>query len=113
MKKVLLLIIFCLGNAHGQSTESIDLTSFLEEVREVDLTDASWEYTHLLHYESNTVLHKADEKYKSYLFFKYDYSVSTKHQGKTIKNEWCLDNRIIKFEYRKISEFKVIKRVVL
>ncbi|RMG86845.1 MAG: hypothetical protein D6714_03475 [Bacteroidetes bacterium] len=71
------------------------------------LIETKWRYTYTLHVESNTIIHKADDLYAFYLYFKYDYSYQEYLNGSFSSGHWKLTNRTLHYPFKHIDQFEV------
>jgi len=71
------------------------------------LVETKWKYTYTLQVESNTIIHKADEHYDFFLYWRYDYSYQEYLNGKLTKGMWKLSNRTLFYKFRHISSFEI------
>lgn len=55
------------------------------------LIHTRWKYTYTTHAESNTVIHRADETYDHFIFFRYDYFYLMYLNGKHSTGQWQLN----------------------
>lgn len=71
------------------------------------LVETRWQYAYTLHVESNTVIHKADDAYQHFLYFRYNYSYQAYLNGEFSKGWWSLKNRTLSYPFRNIKEFEI------
>ena len=71
------------------------------------LIETKWRYAYTLHVESNTIIHKADELYDFYLYFRYDYSYQEFLNGSYSDGKWNVNNRTLNYSFKHIKKFEV------
>lgn len=71
------------------------------------LIETKWQYTYTLQVESNTIIHKADELYDFFLYFRYDYSYQEYLNGSFSNGKWNLKNRKLNYSFKHIKNFKI------
>ena len=71
------------------------------------LIETKWQYTYTLHVESNTIIHKADELYDFFLYFRYDYSYKEYLNGSFSSGKWNLKNRTLDYSFKHIKDFEI------
>ena len=71
------------------------------------LVETRWQYAYTLHVESNTVLHKADDSYQHFLYFRYNYAYEEFLNGTFSKGWWSLDNRTLTYPFRNVETFEI------
>lgn len=78
-------------------------------INENKLLQTKWKYTYTTHTESNTIIHKADKDYKYFLFLKYDNTVQTYINGRTIDGLWSLNaaQNELNYDFRKIKSWRI------
>jgi len=71
--------------------------------------NTKWKYTYTTHAESNMIIHKADEEYDYYLYFKYDYSYQMYLNGKLSSSLWELNaaKNELKYNFRNIKWWRI------
>ena len=57
------------------------------------LIHTRWKYTYTTHAESNTVIHRADETYDHFIFFRYDYFYLMYLNGRHSTGQWRLNDQ--------------------
>jgi hypothetical protein len=70
--------------------------------------ESKWRYTYTLHVESNTIIHKADNDYKYYLYFRYDNTYQQFLHTAITRGIWSLKGRILKYSFQQNDEFEVV-----
>jgi len=71
------------------------------------LIETKWKYTYALHVESNTIIHKADDAYDFFLYFKYDYAYREFLNNKLTGGNWSLNNRTLFYSFKHIQKFEI------
>lgn len=102
MRKALLftfLLVF-MGRIKAQS-----FFSFSAEA----LKETKWRYTYTLHTESDMVLHKANNNYQFYLYFRFDNTFQQILNGKSSFGIWLLNGNQLAYTFQEISSFKVVE----
>ena len=71
--------------------------------------NTKWQYTYTTHAESNTIIHKAEEDYEYFIFFKYDYSYQTFLNGNFKEGGWELnkEQNEVKYNFRNIKWWRI------
>lgn len=77
------------------------------QIDERKLVETKWKYTYALHLESNTIIHRAEDTYEYFLFFRYDYSYQEYLNGKFTKGDWQLVNNELLYKFKHIPKFSV------
>ena len=111
MKKTSILnlqigIFFCLIFLFQTAIGQVANNSF-GPIEERLLVETRWQYAYTLHVESNTVLHKADDDYQHFLYFRYNYSYQEFLNGEYDKGWWSLNNRTLTYSFRNVDEFEI------
>lgn len=105
------MILFCCliaaQTSYAQISDS-NATVF-EPINENLFVNTKWRYTYTTHAQSNTVIHKADESYHYFIFFKYDYVFQTHLNGKLIEGVWKLnkEQNELRYHFRKIEWWRL------
>lgn len=110
MNKYLLALLFlCIACGAMQAQEAKDLG--YEPINENLFIQTVWKYTYTTHAETNTVLHKADEEYEHFMYFKYDYSARIFLNGEDISNEWKLNKgqNEVYCPFRRIEWWRIVE----
>jgi hypothetical protein len=76
-------------------------------VDERHLVETKWQYTYTLHVESNTIIHKAEELYDFFLYFRYDYTYQEYLNGSFSNGNWNLRNRTLGYSFKHIKDFEI------
>ena len=97
-----ILILFLIGffsvSGSGQAP--------VKGVRDL-LPETKWKYTYALHLESNTIIHRAENFYDFYLYFRYDYIYEQYLNGKISRGNWSLKDRELFYPFKNIKKFEV------
>lgn len=108
MRSLTLFFAFILGNfffaGRGISQEA-ELSNPTERL----IIETKWQYTYTLHAESNTIIHKAEDKYEYFLYFRYDYSYLEFLNGHISRGGWSLDGNKLNYSFRHVDQFKVVE----
>ncbi len=72
--------------------------------------NTKWKYTYTTHAQSNTVIHKAEEDYRYFLFFKYDNSYQMFLNGKLTEGVWKLnkEQNEVNYPFRNIEWWRIV-----
>ena len=65
------------------------------------LIESKWRYTYTLHAESNTIIHKADNQYDYYLYFRYDYTYQEFLNDRLNQGEWGSERQYLELQIQK------------
>ncbi|MBI5915854.1 MAG: hypothetical protein HY842_10785 [Bacteroidetes bacterium] len=71
--------------------------------------ESKWKYTYTLHAESNTIIHKADNAYDFFLYFRYDYTYQEYLNGKLTKGNWSLNGRTLFYSFQHVNKFEIVQ----
>lgn len=99
-------IFLLISNLHAQSDSTKIAYSTINE----DLfVQTKWKYTYTTHAESNTIIHKAEEDYEYFVFFKYDYTYQTYLNGKFMGGDWKLNaaQNEVQYNFRNITWWRI------
>ena len=66
-----------------------------------------WKYTYTLHVESNTIIHQAEEDYRYFIHFRYDYIYEQFLNDEMTRGRWQLDGSMLDYSFRHIDQFEV------
>lgn len=77
------------------------------QVDERRLVETKWKYTYALHLESNTIIHKAEDAYEYFLFFRYNYTHQQYLNGKFSSGSWGLKGNDLLYSFKHIEKFSV------
>lgn len=102
MRKTLLLtfLFAFIGGIKAQSYISFSADA---------LKETKWRYTFTLHVESDMILHKANNQYQFFLFFRFDNTYLQSLNGKSSSGIWTLNNNQLNYTFQDISAFKIIE----
>lgn len=95
LPQILCYYLLCLGSwvalpAWAQISDST--ARQYSAINEDLLIHTRWKYTYTTHAESNTVIHRADETYDHFIFFRYDYFYLMYLNGKHSTGQWQLND---------------------
>lgn len=71
--------------------------------------ESKWRYTYTLHSESNTIIHRADDNYDFYLYFRYDYTYQEFLNGKFTRGNWSLNGRSLFYSFQHVNKFEIVQ----
>lgn len=73
------------------------------------IMETKWRYTYTTHTQTNTIIHRADNSYDYYVYFKYDHTYQNFLNGKTTMGTWLLNNQKneIYYNFRNIKWWKL------
>lgn len=71
--------------------------------------ESKWKYTYTLHTESNTIIHKADQAYEFFLYFRYDYTYQEFLNGKFTRGNWSLNGRSLFYSFQHVNKFDIVQ----
>lgn len=77
------------------------------KVDERRFVETKWKYTYALHLESNTIIHKAEDAYEYFLFFRYNYTFQQYLNGKFSGGSWGLKGNDLLYSFKHIEKFSV------
>lgn len=97
----LALFVFFYPNANGQQLNPWDLPD------ERLFVESKWKYTFTLQAESNTIIHKADNTYKFFLYFRYDNTYQQYLNGNFSTGSWSLDERTLHYSFQHVNYFTI------
>ena len=103
-RSLLLVALFLSVNLLAQEGEG----SFFRPDEKL-LIESKWHYSHTLHAASNTIVHKAEDQYDYYIYFRYDYSYQEFLNDRLNKGKWKLKGSKLKYNFRDVKEFEVIE----
>lgn len=76
-------------------------------IEESALLETKWKYTFALHLESNTIIHKADDFYAYYLYFKYNHQYQEFLNGKVKGGIWSMEGKTLQYSFKDIDAFEI------
>ena len=103
---ILILLALCTGNTIAQS-DTLGWGTHYPAVDERKIIETKWKYTYAIHLESNTTIHKAEQFYDYYLYFRYNYSYQQFLNGRTTKGTWSLNGSDLFYSFKHIKKFEV------
>jgi len=71
--------------------------------------ESKWRYTYTLHAESNTIIHKADQNYQFFLYFRYDYTYQEFLNGKLTTGNWSMNGRSLFYSFQHVNKFEIVQ----
>lgn len=71
------------------------------------IIETKWKYTYALHLESNTIIHKAEDVYEFFLYFKYNFTYEQFLNGKLTKGTWSLNDNDLFYSFKQIRKFTI------
>ena len=105
IKNTILILLLAAVGIIGQA--QTDFGSIYGPVNEQQLIETKWKYTYTLHTESNTVIHKAENYYDFYLYFRYDYTYREFLNGELSRGTWSLNDRTLFYSFKNIGKFEI------
>lgn len=112
MRKLLALLLILIGlfavdvRAQEGSSKANARGSF-GEIEERRLLESKWRYTYAIHLESNTTIHKAENFYEYYLYFRYNYTYQQYLNGRLTKGRFKIEDRELVYSFKHIKKFVV------
>ena len=108
MQKILLsfLLSSCSLMLLGQQ-EGFKKGDHFFQIDERKLVETKWKYTYALHLESNTIIHRAEDTYDYFLFFRYNYSYQQYLNGQFSKGNWSLADNELFYSFKHIKKFTI------
>lgn len=97
MKRIQQILCYCLvvlGSCLGAPLSAQITDSTVRQypaINEDLLIHTRWKYTYTTHAQSNTVIHRADETYDHFVFFRYDYFFLMYLNGTHSTGQWHLN----------------------
>jgi hypothetical protein len=76
-------------------------------VDERKIIETKWRYTYALHLESNTIIHRAENTYEYFLYFRYNNTFQQYLNGKFTRGNWQLQEDEISYSFKKIPKFTI------
>ncbi len=71
------------------------------------IIETKWQYTYALHVESNTIIHKAENYYDFFLYFKFNFTYEQYLNGNFSKGNWSLHENELLYSFRNIKKFTI------
>ncbi len=97
----------CAGLWGMAAAQISDFDATFGPVDEQRLLETKWRYTYTLHLESNTVVHRADDQYDWYLYFRYDNTFWEYLNGELRQGRWFIEGRRLHYAFRNVPDFKL------
>ena len=79
------------------------------QIDERKIVETKWKYTYALHLESNTIIHRAENAYNYFLYFRYDYTYQQYLNGKFSSGTWSLTETDLQYSFKHIQKFSIAK----
>jgi len=76
-------------------------------VEERRLLESKWKYTYAIHLESNTTIHKAENFYEYYLYFRYNYTYQEYLNGRLTKGRFKVEENQLIYSFKHIKTFRI------
>lgn len=76
-------------------------------VDERKVIETKWRYTYAIHLESNTIIHRAEDFYDYYLYFRYDYTYQQHLNGEETRGTWSLSGSELFYSFKHIQKFEI------
>ncbi len=73
------------------------------------LIETKWRYTYTLHTESNTIIHKSENNYDYYLYFRYDYTYQEFLNDRLNSGNWSLDGNTLFYSFKNVDRFEIVQ----
>lgn len=104
-----LWVALLLMSLHTTAQVSDSLAPVYLRINEHLFINTKWKYTYTTHAESNTIIHKADEDYNYFVFFRYDYGFQTFLNGTLTGGLWRLnkEQNEIMYNFRGITWWRI------
>ncbi len=102
LRKLLLLNFFLLiffQNINAQFYQKFGVNQLIE---------TKWRYAYMLHLQSGMVIHKADQDYNYFVYFKADYSFEQFLNGNLSKGVWAYTSDRLQYQFKDIIDFSVV-----
>lgn len=106
---ICLLLTLTISSQDALSQANVDIDERL-------IVETKWRYTYALHKESNTIIHKAADLYKFFLYFRYDYTYDQYLNSNLSKGTWSLHKNELFYSFKNIQKFEIAeinKRVLI
>ena len=101
-------LFFMPFTGYGQEDDfAVDKGSSFFSVDERKIVETKWRYTYAMHLESNTIIHKADQDYEFFLYFKYDYTYEQFLNGEFDKGIWSINDDELFYKFKHINKFVI------
>lgn len=101
------ILLLCGLQLNAQITDST--ATIYPAINENLFVNTKWKYTYTTHAESNTIIHKADDTYDYFVFFRYDYGYQTYLNGTLSGGLWRLnkEQNEIMYNFRKVEWWRI------
>jgi len=113
MRKLLALLLIFIGifavDVRAQKGSPTNDRGSFGAVEERRLLESKWKYTYAIHLESNTTIHKAENFYEYYLYFRYNYTYQQYLNGRLTKGKFQLEDRELLYSFKHIKKFVVVE----
>ena len=76
-------------------------------VDERKIVETKWRYTYAIHLESNTIIHRAEDFYDYYLYFRYDYTYHQFLNDKHTRGTWSINGSELFYNFKHIKKFEI------
>lgn len=97
--------LLSLTTASAQRAEQ--LKRMYPPVDENKMIESRWKYAYALHTDNNTIIHRADDTYHYYLFWRFDYTYEQYLNGRLTKGTWSLNENELFYNFRNVSKFYI------
>lgn len=99
--------LFCFKSA--AQSDSLGWGTHYLAVDERKIIETKWKYTYAIHLESNTTIHKAENFYDYFLYFRYNYTYQQFLNGRLTKGAWSLNGSDLFYSFKHIKKFEIAK----
>lgn len=103
---ILLLIVHPLAGQETPADETGWGTNY-PAVDERRFLETKWKYTYAIHLESNTTIHKAEDFYEYFLYFRYNYTYQQYLNGRLTKGKFEVDGSELLYSFKHIKQFEI------
>lgn len=108
MRRFILPFIFLTANFFFVGQLIAQETNLSEPIERLFI-ESKWRYTYTLHAESNTIIHKADDNYDFYLYFRYDYTYQEFLNDRLNRGNWSLNGKTLFYSFRHVNKFEIVE----
>ena len=77
------------------------------QIDERKIVETKWRYAYTLQLEANTVIHRAEDTYEYFLFFRYNGTFQEYLNGKFRTGRWTLDNAQLDYQFKHVNQFEI------
>ncbi len=102
-----LFIILLTGRPLAAQMDAAGWGTHYPAVDERKIVETKWRYTYALHLESNTIIHRAEDFYDYFLYFRYDYTYQQFLNGKHTRGKWSLNGSELDYNFKHIKGFEI------